>query len=346
VNALVLLSELRSRDIYVWEESGRLKCDAPAGALTPELVETLRERSDELIGFMRSTRSAANRLTAMVPLQPRGSAPPIFGVPGHNGDVFCFISLARHLGEDQPFYGLQPPGVDGRERPFECIEDLAAHFEEQIRAFNPNGPFVVVGQCAGCVTAFELGRRLHESGAAVESVALFGAPFAARFGRLPRLLDDAEAWTKEQIRRTAAHASALRSRKPAQWREYFAEKLGLVRSQRAGGDAAKPDAVLTLRAAVERATLEAARRYRPRRFGGRLRLFLPSHAAPRTRDQPLRWRAFAAESEVWYGPTGCRADTMLREPYAKKVAEAFRVTPEPPPPRARRSRSHSTHSRT
>ena len=283
--------------------------------------------------------AAASPLAAIVPIQPRGDAPPIFGVPGHNGDVFCFRALARHLGDDQPLYGLQPPGLDGHARPLERIEDLAAFFEQQIRAFKPRGPIVIAGNCAGCVTAFELGRRLHEAGMAVDSVALFGAPFAARFQRVPRLLDDAEAWISEQARRAVTHASAFLSRHPARWGAYVAEKMALVRAQRAAAQAAAPDPVRSLRQAVERATLEAARHYRPRRFGGRLRLFVASRAALGTRDHPLHWRAFARESEVWFGPIGCRADNMLREPHAKDFAEAFRrgakaadsPTPVPPP---------------
>lgn len=324
MSTLELLSELRSRNIHLRDDGDQLKCDAPSGALTPALLGTLRRRRDEILAFLRSSRSGASRLRAIVPLQPRGSAPPIFGVPGHNGDVFCFVALARHLGEDQPFYGLQPPGLDGHARPLDRIEKLAAYFEEQIRAFAPPGPFVIAGHCAGCVTAFELGRRLHESGAALDSVALFSAPFAGRYRFLPWALDGTTAWVREQAQRLAGHARALASRSPARWRAYLGEKLALVKAQRAAGRSAAPEPALVLREAVQRATLEAARRYHPRHFDGRLRLFVSSRDALQTRDRPLRWRAYAPDSEVWFGPSGCRPDTMLREPHAKTFAETYR----------------------
>lgn len=329
MNALALLSELRSRDIYVRDDGDRLTCDAPAGALTPELVQVLRRRRGEILDFLRSTRSTARRLQAIVPLQPRGSAPPIFGVPGHNGDVFCYLALARHLGEDQPFYGLRPPGLDGQTRPLRRIEDLAAYFEEQIRAFAPSGPFVVAGHCAGCVTAFELGRRFHQAGAELDSVALFGAPFAGRYRLLPWVLDEWGAVVQEQWQRVAGHVRALASRPPTQWGAYLRPKVALVKAQRAAGRAAAPDPVLALRGALERATIRAARRYRPRRYEGRLRLFVSSPAALLTRDQPLAWRAFVEDSEVWYGPSGCLRDTMLREPHAKVFADMFRRSTKP-----------------
>jgi thioesterase domain-containing protein len=331
VRALALLSELRSRDIYVRGDGDRLRCDAPPGALTPELQDALRQRKEEILDLLRSTRSETGRLRAIVPLQSHGGAPPIFGVPGHNGDVFCYVALAHHLGEDQPFYGLQPPGLDGHGRPLARIEELAAYFEEQIRAFAPQGPFVIAGHCAGCVTAFELGRRLHQAGAAIDSVALFGAPFAGRYRLLPWTLDETGVRVRERLERLATHARALASQPLAGWGAYVRAKLALVREQRAAERAATPDRALMLREAVQRATIRAARRYRPSRFGGRLRLFISSHAALLTRDDPLRWRAFATDSEVWFGPKDCLRDNMLREPHAKAFAEMYRWTKAPSP---------------
>ncbi|HEX4632466.1 MAG TPA: thioesterase domain-containing protein [Gemmatimonadales bacterium] len=324
MSALALLSELRSRGIYVRDDGDRLKCDAPAGALTPELMEVLRHRRGEILAFFRSTRSAATRLRAIVPIQPRGSAPPIFGVPGHNGDVFCFLPLARHLGEDQPLFGLQPPGLDGQSHPLDRIENLAAYFEEQIRVFAPSGPFVIAGHCAGCVTAFELGRRLHEAGAALESVVLFGAPFSGRYRLLPRMLDEVGASLQEQMRRVMGHLRALASQPPRQWGAYVGSKVALVKAQRAAAGSAEADPAMELRRALEGATIAAARRYRPREFHGRLRLFVSSRSALLTRDHPLRWLAYAPDSEVSYGPSACQRDTMLREPHAKAFAELYR----------------------
>ena len=108
------LVELRSRDIRVWPEGDQLRCSAPAGALTPELREHLRQRKSEIVEFLSAAAATARQQRAIVPLQPRGERVPVFAVGGHNGDVFCYRALAEHLGDDQPFFGLQPPGVDGR----------------------------------------------------------------------------------------------------------------------------------------------------------------------------------------------------------------------------------------
>jgi amino acid adenylation domain-containing protein len=51
--------------------------------------------------------------SSLVPIQPNGSRPPFFCVHAHGGNVLNFKDLARHLGPDQPFYGLQAQGLDG-----------------------------------------------------------------------------------------------------------------------------------------------------------------------------------------------------------------------------------------
>ena len=54
--------------------------------------------------------------TSLVPIQPGGSKPPFFCVHGGGGNVLIYRELARHLGEDYPFYGLQARGLDGSKR--------------------------------------------------------------------------------------------------------------------------------------------------------------------------------------------------------------------------------------
>jgi len=171
------LEELRRRDIQVWADGDQLRCNAPTGVLTPELRDQLRQRKSAIVEFLRSTEALARQERAIVPLQPRGQRVPVFAVPGHNGNVFSYRFLAQHLGDDQPFFGLQPPGVDGQSEPLTCVEELAAYFAAQIRAFRPDGPYAIAGHCAGGTIAFELARQLLQQGAAI--TVLVPAPAAA-----------------------------------------------------------------------------------------------------------------------------------------------------------------------
>ena len=315
-----LLAELRDRDIQLMADGDRLRCSAPADALTPDLRIQLQQRKNDILEFLRTGEVLSRQQRAIVPLQPRGSRIPVFAVAGHNGDVFCYRALAQHLGDDQPFYGLEPPGRDGQSEPLTRVEDLAAYFAAQIRAFRPGGPYIIAGYCAGGTIAFELGRQLLQEGAAIPFLALFGAPHPASYRLLPQLRQQ----FGRQVERMVRHTRALTSLPSADRRSYVAERLHNHKARRAAGPAAAPDSVLILRAKVERATFAAARRYTPGHFAGRAGLFLPCKDWLRSGNEPLRWRSAVEHAEEYFGPDDCTSDTMLREPNARAFAELFR----------------------
>ena len=315
MSVAALLSELQRRDVRLWLDSGQLRCSAAPGTLTSDLLEQVRLRKGDIVDFLRSAHALAAQERAIVPLQQNGARTPIFGVPGHNGDVFCYRALAQALGDDQPFFGLQPPGVDGQAAPLESVAEIAGYFAAQIRRFRPHAPCVIAGFCAGGAVAFELAQQLAQSGTSVTLLALFGCQFPAFF-RFPGRLR----WrVARKIERIGNHARALALRSWSERRRYIAEKL----RRRKTTDAAPVDPVLALRARVEGATLLAVQRYRPERFDGRVALFLPSNRWARSAFAALDWRRVAA-TEEYVGPDGCDGDNMLREPNAPAFAALFR----------------------
>ncbi len=332
MNVPAFLGMLRDRDIQVCEDGGRLRCNAPPGTLTPELRDELRRRKDEVLQFLRSAGSLARQQHAIVPLQPHGTRPPIFAFGGHNGDVFCFRALAQHLAEDQPLFGLQPPGLDGRREPLTRVEDLAAHFAAEIQAAHPNGPYVIAGFCAGGAIAFELARHLHREGASLEGLALFGAPYPTAYRRLPRLRRRVAAQAERLLNQVRALALLATGQRQSCLAEKFCQRDPPPAPKRSDA----PDPVLAQRAKVAHAIFAALRCYVPGRFDGPLSLFLPCRAWANSLDQPLRWRSLAAHTEEYFGPDGCSTDTMLREPYAAVFAELFRQSTTEPPNRSLR----------
>jgi thioesterase domain-containing protein len=260
----------------------------------------------------------ASQARAIVPLQQNGAGVPVFAVPGHNGDVFCYRALAQSLGDDQPFFGLQPPGVDGRDEPLERVADLAAYFAAQIRAFQPCGPYVIAGFCAGGTVAFELAQQLVADGAEIAFIALFGCPYPTYFRRVPQLRER----LAQRVAGALKHARVLATHSMAQGREYVLDKLRQRRSATKGDAVLEP--VLIQRAKVENATLAAVREYTPREFTGRIKLFLPSSSWARNATRALQWRSAARNAEEYYGPESCTGDNMLLEPNAALFAELFR----------------------
>jgi len=314
-----ILDELRRRDIRVWADGELLRCDAPAGALTVELSELLRENKPDILDFLRSVARQVREQRAIVPLQPRGTREPIFAVGGHNGDVYCYRLLAEQLGEDQPFYGLQPPGSDEHSEPLTRVEHLAAYFASQVRSLRPRG-CIIAGYCAGGTLAFELACQLQEQGVPVRFLALFAAPHPDRYRPLVFLREHLEnAWA-----RVRTHGRALSSGSIARRRTYLLSAVRRLSTRRAETRAAAADPVLTRRAAVERATLVAASRYRARFFPGRVCLFVPAGASAKAIDMPERWRSAATQVEMYPAPPGCATENILRERHVAAIAELFR----------------------
>ncbi len=109
---------------------------------------------------------------SLVPIQPRGSKPPLFFVHPLAGDVIGFKVWADHLGDDQPFYGLRAKGLDGVQKPFDRIEDMAAHYIREMKLVQPEGPYYLGGYCAGSPIVFEMAQQLHAEGEQAALVAL------------------------------------------------------------------------------------------------------------------------------------------------------------------------------
>ena len=323
MSVAALLAELRSRDLQLWADGDQLRCSAPAGVLTPQLRDQLQRHKGVILEFLHSAAALARQQRAIVPLQARGGRVPIFAVPGHNGDVFCYRALAQHLGDDQPFFGLQPPGVDDLREPLTSVVDLAAYFAAQIRAFRPDDSYVIAGYCAGGTIAFELARQLREQGATIKLVALFASPYPTWYRFLPQLRER----VGQGLERVGVHVRALASLSNAERHRYIGDRLRQRNVRREASRLAAPDPVLVRRARVEAATLFGVRRYTPRHFAGRVGLFLPNRAWLRPSDARLRWQRVARDTEEYFGPADCGGDGMLLEPHVPATAELFRSCP-------------------
>ncbi|MEO7654661.1 MAG: AMP-binding protein, partial [Sphingomicrobium sp.] len=100
----------------------------------------------------------------LLPVQPNGSAPPLFVVHGRRGQAHVGPHFLKLLGEDQPFYALQARGLDGKQEPHATVEAMAEEYVAAIRTVQPKGPYFIGGFCAGCFIALEMLRVLREQG--------------------------------------------------------------------------------------------------------------------------------------------------------------------------------------
>jgi thioesterase domain-containing protein len=80
------------------------------------------------------------------------------------GEVLCYMELARHLGREQPLYGLQSRAfADGKESAHR-VEEMAATYLEAVRAVQPRGPYHLAGFSFGGLVALEMAQQLLAAG--------------------------------------------------------------------------------------------------------------------------------------------------------------------------------------
>ena len=124
--------------------------------------------------------------TLLVPIQPRGSEPPLFLVHGAGGDVLWgYANLAAHLSSQQPIYGIKSRGQAGLLEP-SSLPDMARCYLQEVRGLQPSGPYYLGGYCFGGNVAYEMARQLRAEGELVALVALFdSAPCQAGYESIP-----------------------------------------------------------------------------------------------------------------------------------------------------------------
>ncbi len=110
--------------------------------------------------------------STLVSIQPNGSKPPLFFVPGVLGNVFDIYPLAQHLDSEQPLYGLRAFGLDDGEKPLTRMEDIAAHHIQALQAVQPKGPYFLGGHSAGGKVVFEIAQQLQNQGQEVALLAI------------------------------------------------------------------------------------------------------------------------------------------------------------------------------
>lgn len=110
--------------------------------------------------------------STLVALQAHGNKAVLFCVPGDGGNVFYFYPLVKELGSEQPVYGLESLGLDGKQAPHATVEAAAAHHIQQIRARWPQGPYCLAGHSFGGLVVYEMAQQLSRMGETVSLLAI------------------------------------------------------------------------------------------------------------------------------------------------------------------------------
>ena len=281
----------------------------------------------ETLARILSTPDDARPASPLVPIQPRGDKPPFFCVHALFGSVLCFIELARSLGIDQPFFGLESVGLQGTAEPLTDIDAMAAAYIVAMRSRQPQGPYHIGGYSMGGVIAYEMARQLRCQRQEVASLVLFDSytPEAAGLddvrglddaGLMTWFLEDRGGWLSQH---NPEMAKTLQMLPPEQRIDHL---LAELQSTGHVPPHVGPDRIgRYLR--VLNANLQAFHRYRPGGYDGRIDFFRSADGAGDLRDPLPQWRELCGTLRVHRVP-GFHG-TMLSQPHVRQAAEQLRA---------------------
>lgn len=138
-------------------------------ATYPEAIDSLRVSSP---AACQPEDDAVASLDLVIPVQPRGALPIVFAVPGAGANALSMQQLSRALGEEQPFYCLEPVGLNGKAAPLTSVEALAQQHIKGMKSVQQIGPYRLLGYSNGGVVVFEMARQLLQQGEQIESLML------------------------------------------------------------------------------------------------------------------------------------------------------------------------------
>ena len=262
---------------------------------------TIKKLTD-VIRASDSPRSA----NSLVAIQPNGDRPPLFCIHGESGNLLMYRSLARCLGPDQPVYGLQPQGLDGKQAPLTTIEDMAARYIKEIQVIQPAGPYFLAGYCMGGTIAFEMAQQLRWQGQRVDLLALL----------------DTYNW--RMIKRTLLYDLYFSIQKWCFSTHYlFSHFFSMNPRKRISSLKAR---FLELRGASElsECNRRAACSYVPKVYQGRLLHVRPTWQFARYNRPEVGWDELVSGGvEVFFVPSGYPAQ-VVEEPFVRHLATKLR----------------------
>ncbi|WP_017653101.1 non-ribosomal peptide synthetase [Fortiea contorta] len=272
--------------------------------------------------------------TGVIEIQPKGTKPPFFCVRPYGGNVLCYYHLARYLGTDQPFYGLQETRTlfEKPLQPYSQIADMANHHILSMRAVQPQGPYFLGGWSMGGVIAFEIANQLQSQGEQVALLALFDskAPIANQITTNYQVEDDTKLLTELAIATAQSFGKELLLSAPEIQHMEAEEQLRYILQQMKEASLTSPDVTLEqigYYLQVCRSDQQAIRNYQPQIYPHSITLFSTEDSqnfASKLTELAQGWRELSTQPvQVHFVPGDHQ--TMIALPHVQILAEQLKI---------------------
>jgi len=288
---------------------------------------------EQLAGVLRQ-QGWESPWSCLVPIKAGGARPPFYCVHGIGGNILEYLDLAKYMEADQPFYGIQAIGLDGKQpRQNLTVEEMAVQYLKEIRAFQPQGPYYFGGSSFGGMVAYEMAQQLRAAGEAVGLLAFFDTNGPG----YPHYLPGTTVWQRKLLElrnRVTLHWDNLRAAQGRHRLKYVVVKShkwsrGLIwlawravrrRWKRLRERTGRLLLPATIRQ-VQQAGRWAADDYVPKPYAGRVTLFRateqPHGVVP---DPTLGWGTLVLGGFEIYDTPGHHGG-IVREPRSRELAQ-------------------------
>ena len=284
----------------------------------------------ELATIIHQEESSPEWESLVMIQQGKPTKPPLFCIHAIWGNVLFYRKLTHYLLPDQPFYGLQAQGLDGRRSPLTSIPEMASHYIKEMQRIQPQGPYFLGGFSLGGQIAFEIARQLHALGHEVRLLAVFdsGSPLVTQ-GRA----DATNTKPKTLWQSSFAHLNNLLNLKPRDQINYLWERINWHLTAGKASIFYKlylryiKRSFMDLRILdVASANHQAFRSYTAQEiYPGKVTLFLSASSFQKLEDDPQLWGKVVTGGVEIYQISGATHTTLMEEPNVKFLAEKLTV---------------------
>ncbi len=121
---------------------------------------TIRDQAN-----MIRNEGSGNTFSVVIPVNIKGSLPPLFFIPGRGGYPTRIRHLAKYLDKEIPVYAMQDLIGDDENLPnSRQVKSTAALYLGEIRRIDSHGPYVLVGESLGGKVCYEIAQQIIAQG--------------------------------------------------------------------------------------------------------------------------------------------------------------------------------------
>ncbi len=276
------------------------------------------ERMAQLV----TQRLSANGSSSIVPMQPEGTAAPLFIIHGAGGNVIRFYQLAMLVGTKHPIYGIQAQSLLAEQPALLRLEDQAAFYLKEMREIQPTGPYYFLGYSFGGTIALEIAHQLRTLGEQVKLLGMLDSRQRDCIGVAQRN-DSVRLQLSRRIERFLGNLSDLSMTEKIEylWQKFFTRTLRRIYSLAVVlGFRTVPSFMKS----TDDITWVAAMKYRAQPWSGKVTLFRASVQPDPRLPLDLGWTPFAEGGVEVFELPGDH-DLVFREPNIQVLAAQLRA---------------------